>query len=384
MRQRPLVKLSTLMSRPGWIFDPHHGQLVSWAGEPLPLPVYLPPCSSWIASAAWSVVHDEPGQLGPVGGGGGRGARYLVGGDHHGREPAGLVADARGAVGVEAHAMADAELDAVAVEHGHLLLLGEGERVGLAGGLLVGMALEDRPVVRGLDDQLGLEQPGGVPQLLRLGLAVDEEQGDAPEVVPLPDQPLHLDLGELGVGGPVQTARRQRDRLGDGRALGPLPDDLLVAAGSREVLAAVPVVVAPAGVELEGLGVQADAEGHPEGRREHGLGGRGGALGGTVLDRPAAALRQLVELLGGKLLPLGREHADEVAVADALLVDLLFRPADRAEEILQDHLFQFLPDLRRGGEIAEKAAGHRSAGSLLRNRSGLHRLELPSCSQRGL
>ena len=107
----------------------------------------------------------------------------------------GLVADALGAVGVEADAVADAELDVMAIEHRHLLLLGERHRVGLAGVFLVGVALEDRPVVGRLDDQLGLEQPGRVPQLLRLGLPVDEEQGDAPEVVPLADEPLHLRPG---------------------------------------------------------------------------------------------------------------------------------------------------------------------------------------------
>ena len=41
---------------PEWILAPHQGQFVSWAGVPLPLPLYLPPCSCWIASAAASVV----------------------------------------------------------------------------------------------------------------------------------------------------------------------------------------------------------------------------------------------------------------------------------------------------------------------------------------
>ena len=242
-------------------------------------------------------VHNQTGHPGPVGAGGGRGAGHLVGGDHHGREPVGLVADALGTVGVEAHPMADAELDLMAVEHRHLLLLGEGHQVGLAGGLLARMALEDRPVVGGLDDQFGLEQPGAVPQLLRLGLTVDEEQRHAPEVLPFADQSLHLNRGKFGVRGPVDLAGLQRDRLGDGLPLRPLPDDLLFAAQGCQMFAPVPVVVAPSGGDLEVLGVQRNAEGHPERRREHRLGGRGRALDGAVLDRTTAALGQFVELL---------------------------------------------------------------------------------------
>ena len=67
---------------------------------------------------------------------------------------------------------------------------------------------------------------------------------------------------------------------------------------------------------------------------------------------PLPPLRKLVELLGGKFLPLGGEHPDKVAVADAGLADLLLGTADRTEEILEDHLFQFLPDLHRGGDAS--------------------------------
>jgi hypothetical protein len=66
-------------------------------------------------------------------------------------------------------------------------------------------------------------------------------------------------------------------------------------------------------------------------------------------------LGQLVELLGGEFLPLGREHGDEVAVPDALLGDLLFRPTDGAEEILENHAFQLFPDLCRGRDALQEA-----------------------------
>lgn len=45
VRQRPLEKRSPLISTPGLIFAPHHGQFVNCAGKPLPRPSYLPPCS---------------------------------------------------------------------------------------------------------------------------------------------------------------------------------------------------------------------------------------------------------------------------------------------------------------------------------------------------
>jgi hypothetical protein len=44
---------------------------------------------------------------------------------------------------------------------------------------------------------------------------------------------------------------------------------------------------------------------------------------------------------------LGGEHPDEVAVPDAGLVDLLLGSADRAQEIVEDHPFEFLADRPR-------------------------------------
>ena len=157
-----------------------------------------------------------------------------------------------------------------------------------------------------------------------------------------------MDLWELPIRGPVQPPDLQRDRFGDSLSLGSLPDQLLVAALGREGFAPIPVVVAPAGRDLEGLRFKADADRHPERRREHRFRCRGRRFGGPVLDRSAAPLGKLVELLRGKLLPLGGKHPDEVAVPNALLVDLLLRASDRAKQIVQDHPFQFFSDLRWG------------------------------------
>src|SRR5208283_191169 len=154
------------------------------------------------------------------------------------------------------------------IEHRHLLLFGERDRIALAWIFLMRMAVKDRLVVRRLDYQFGLEQPCGVSQLLGLLLAVDEEQRDAPEVVPLADEALNLYLWELPIRSPVQPPDLQRDRCGDSLSLGTLPDQLLVAALGREGFAPIPVVVPPSSRDLEGLRFKADAERHPERRRE--------------------------------------------------------------------------------------------------------------------
>ena len=49
--------------------------------------------------------------------------------------------------------------------------------------------------------------------------------------------------------------------------------------------------------------------------------------------------------------------AGVIAVSNALLVDLLLRAPDWADQVLQDHLFELFPGLRRGGDAAQEA-GH--------------------------
>ena len=77
----------------------------------------------------------------------------------------------------------------------------------------------------------------------------------------------------------------------------------------------------------------------------------GAVLSGVPSSTGAAApLGQFVEFLGRQFLPLRGEHPDQVAVPHALLVDLLLGPTRRPQQVLQDHLLKFLPDLRRGGD----------------------------------
>ncbi len=194
--------------------------------------------------------------------------------------------------------MSDAELDVVAIKHRHLLLLGEVHRIALARVFLLRATVKDGFLAGRLYDQFGLKDSGRVSQFLGLLLAVDEEEGDAPEVVSLADEALNLDLWELPIRGPVQPPGLQRDRLGDSLSLGSLPDQLLVAALGREGFAPIPVIVPPSSRDLEGLRFKADAERHPERRREHRLRCRGRRFGGPVLDLSTTPLGKLVELLG--------------------------------------------------------------------------------------
>src|SRR4051794_20835785 len=54
VRQAPELYFSTLMCLPGSIFVPHHGQFVSWCGDPTPPTapdLGLPPCADLTASS---------------------------------------------------------------------------------------------------------------------------------------------------------------------------------------------------------------------------------------------------------------------------------------------------------------------------------------------
>ena len=187
----------------------------------------------------------------------------------------GLVADALGAVGVDADAVADAELDVMAVEHRHLLLLGERDRVGLAGVFPVGVALEDRPCGRGTRrTSSGWNSHAVSRSFFGSACPLTRNRVTLQKWSRLRTSPCTWTWGNSASGVQLSRPAVRRDRLGDGLPLGSAsrrPSSRRP--GVVRVLAAVPVVVAPAGGDLEGLGVQPDAEGHPERRREHRLGG---------------------------------------------------------------------------------------------------------------
>jgi hypothetical protein len=103
-------------------------------------------------------------------------------------------------------------LDAVAVAHRHPPLLLERHRVEFAWITHRGPAKEDRLALGALDDQLRLGQPRLVAELLRLLLAVDPEQGDAPVVGLLADEALDVDLRDVRHRLPVEPAGLERHR----------------------------------------------------------------------------------------------------------------------------------------------------------------------------
>ena len=111
-----------------------------------------------------------------------------------------------------------------------------------------------------------------------------------------------------------------------------------------------PRIMPPPGRDLDFLGVEVQAERHAEGRREHRLDGGGRVVGRPFLDRARPALGQFVEFLRRQFLPLRGQHPDQIAVPHALLDDFLGRPPNRPQEVVQDHLLKFLPNLHRGGD----------------------------------
>jgi len=97
---------------------------------------------------------------------------------------------------IDRNPMANRELDLVAVEHRHQLLV-EIE-------LLVGKCapLKDWRTIRRLDDKLWLEDPGAIFANLGLLLAVDQEQGDNPLGRAFAHDALNHDIRPLGIGRP--------------------------------------------------------------------------------------------------------------------------------------------------------------------------------------
>ena len=162
----------------------------------------------------------------------------------------------------------------------------------------------------------------------------------------------------------------------------PLPDSPRVAGlFADEVFADLFDVLAPRRRQLQFFGFQVERERHAERRRDQGLVLRRGLIGRAVLRGVPAtegqfvavedfAVRFFFVVLGGRrwhdgrlggrctrLGPLaGSQHADEVASAGRL--DDLLLGAAGAEQFLEDHRFEFVPQLERRRRLRQCWLAH--------------------------
>src|SRR5262249_7718650 len=118
----------------------------------------------------------------------------------------------------------DAELDLVAIKHRQLTLFCVNDRIALARLAMRRVRMKDRLPVGRLHDQLWLEEPRRVAQLLRLVLPVDQKQRHRPEMVAAADDALHFNFVKFAVGNPSDLAGLQRDWFRNAFALAALPD----------------------------------------------------------------------------------------------------------------------------------------------------------------
>src|SRR6266545_7628955 len=189
----------------------------------------------------------------------------------------------------------------------------------------------------------------------------DEEERHKPVAIVVPRSAAYHHFRLIGIS-------RDRTEL----ALTQLDDDRLpahrvAAPDKRRVslvrldLTSLAQIPAPARSDQDHSRVALGRERKPAGRREDGRDRRRVRLDRAFLSRSLTLDSESVLLLWSRKLALGCEHAEDVALGDAVLDDLLFVATRRAEQLGEDQLLVLVAD---GG----------------RTRSGEHRLghEIPS------
>jgi hypothetical protein len=233
------------------------------------------------------------------------------------------------------------KLDLLAVEHLHHPVFAGGIRRGGGAGQVLALA-KDRRAVGGLEVQHWLEYPGGIAQLLRLFLGVDQKQRHNPDPGPLPCYAAHKHVRLLRVGRPGgNRALCQRD----GRAAAawlPLPDHARLAGHvGGQGRAAQPLIVAPGCRHQQGAGLLVQAAGEAKGRGKHGRGLRRARIDRAFFGAVRAALGQVVHLLRVDALAAGSQHAHQIAVTHAALDQFLFLTACRTVQVGTHQVLQF-------------------------------------------
>ena len=97
--------------------------------------------------------------------------------------------------------MPHGEFDVATVQHRQQIVLGFHGGVGAAEFQDGVPFVDDRRTVHALCHQFRLKDPGGVLQLFRLLLLVDEKQRDAPVIAAFTDKPLDDDFGTVEIDG---------------------------------------------------------------------------------------------------------------------------------------------------------------------------------------
>ena len=215
-----------------------------------------------------------------------------------------------------------------------------------------------------------LEYPRLILLAVLLRLSVDEENGHYPAAGCLPHLALHDHRGVIRrlrlhrAEGPV--LQRQRKWLADERHAP--PDHRLCAGLLLDLRRALHAAIAsPLGLDEDGLGLALQHEAHSDGVRKEGVRGRSGRISGTDFWIVILISAERILALGLHRRGLGREHPDEVAARHPIftLVQFLLRPACGAEQIVHDHLRQFIADGvgrdgRQGRRVDSCRSRHRS------------------------
>ena len=204
--------------------------------------------------------------------------------------------------------------------------------------------------------QFRLKQPVHVTRTAFF-LFVGEEDGDAPVVHAPPYSSAHHHLGTLCVRRPcAQVALLQRDGLVP-TTWKPLPDRLAVYVWFSQILA-------PVGCSVKGGLRQVKAEAEAKGGRRDAAFGGHGRFGGPLLR---VVFRTVGQLFKGFFIDFNElqrgEHAEQVAVADALLRDDLLLAAGWTQQVATDQIFEFLAERRSGHMLSSSFPMYRRTGT---------------------